>query len=371
MKNAVYNTVFLWYNKMQLQGIFYFFKERKFFVMSSSGNKSRSSSKKKKKGRLRYDRIIAVLVLLIALIVMMVSCIGSCSDKNKDKENSSSSSSSSESSSEESSDESTPESSESSSEVAMDTGFKTENIEYSAINKGDLVLVNSSYEYKFTEELNIVDVYSARNDCYTVRDMNVLLENNVISQLNALMEAYSTANNNKDIRVIEGYLSKEEQDEKFSGNKSNVAGGYSDFNTARTFELASFPENGSSYYLLNEGVYSWIYSNAQNYGFILRYPSGKDSVTGVSSSTYTFRYVGVPHAVYISQNNITLEEYIETLKSYNKDNPLKITDGSKNYDVYYVQANANNVTEVPVPSDKTYSISGNNVDGFIVTVTLN
>ncbi|MDE5946377.1 MAG: D-alanyl-D-alanine carboxypeptidase family protein [Oscillospiraceae bacterium] len=339
--------------------------------MSSSGNGRRSGSKKKKKGRLRYDRVIAVLVLFIVLIVIMVSCIGSCADKKNGESSGSNSSESSENSSAESSDESTPENSDGSSQGAENANFKTENIEYSDMNKGDLILVNSSYEYKFTEELNIVDVYSTRNDCYTVRDMNVLLENNVISQLNALMEAYSTANNNKDIRVIEGYLSKEEQDEKFAGKKSNVAGGYSDFNTARTFELASFPENGSSYYLLNEGVYSWIYSNAQNYGFILRYPMGKDSVTGVSSSTYTFRYVGVPHAIYISQNNITLEEYIEALKSYNKDNPLKITDGSKNYDVYYVQANANNVTEVPVPNDKTYSISGNNVDGFIVTVTLN
>ena len=81
--------------------------------------------------------------------------------------------------------------------------------------------------------------------------------------------------------------------------------------------------------------------------------------------------MGVPHAIYIAQNNLTLEEYIENIKSYNKDKPLKVTDGTKNYDIYYVPANVNNVTEVPVPSDKTYTISGNNIDGFIVTVTLN
>ena len=57
--------------------------------------------------------------------------------------------------------------------------------------------------------------------------------------------------------------------------------------------------------------------------------------------------------------------------SNNKNNLLKVNDGTKNYDIYYVPANVNNVTEVPVPTDKTYTISGNNIDGFIVTVTLN
>lgn len=339
---------------------------------NSKNNKTPTNNpqKRKKHYRLRYDRIIAVAVLLVVLIVILVSCIGSCSDGDEKK-----SIETMTSNSEQVSENDNPPDDTYSETIPPETtqnpDFNTVSIEYSEMNKGDLVLVNKSYEYKFTEDLNIVDVYSNRNDYYTVRDMEVLLESNVISQLNTMMEAYAAANNNTDIRVIEGYRSKEQQDDKVSEKRTDIAGGYSEYNTARTFDLASFPPEGNSYYLLNEGVYSWIYSNAQNYGFILRYPTGKELITDVSSSTYTFRYVGIPHAIYITQNNITLEEYIETVKSYNKDTPLKVTDGNRNYDIYYIPANANNVTEVPVPSDKTYSISGNNVDGFIVTVTLN
>ncbi|MGN0676286.1 MAG: D-alanyl-D-alanine carboxypeptidase family protein [Ruminococcus sp.] len=335
--------------------------------MSASNGKG-----KKKRRKLRYDRVIAVGVLFIILIVLLVSCIGSCSGKN-DESSVVISSQPVQNTTEESSqaDNTEPTEITVTEPVTENPDFTVQKLEYSEINKGDLVLVNKTYEYKFTEDLNIVDIYSNRNDYYTVKDMEVSLESSVINQLNAMMEAYYKANNNTDIRVIEAYRSKEEQDKQVSGNKTDVTGGYSDYNTARSFALGSFPADGTSYYLLDEGVYSWIYDNMQNYGFILRYPVSKDLITGMPSSTYRFRYVGVPHAIYIAQNNLTLEEYIENIKSYNKDKPLKVTDGTKNYDIYYVPANVNNVTEVPVPTDKTYTISGNNIDGFIVTVTLN
>ncbi len=326
-----------------------------------------STNKRRKKKKLRYDRVIAVGVLFIILIVLLVSCVKGCSD---DDEPSVVSSVLSGSESDIVQNSTEPSTDLSSAEpTTEDSGFTVVNLEYADINKGDLVLVNKTYDYKFTEELDIVDIYSHRNDYYGVSYNNIMLDSNVINQLNTMMEAYYKSTENTDIHVIEAYRSKDgESETKVTDNRSDV---YSEYNTARTFELGSFPKNGSSYYLLNDGVYSWIYENSQNYGFILRYPESKDLITGMPSSTYTFRYVGVPHSIYITQNNLALEEYIETLKSYNKDKPLKITDGTKNYDVYYVQANVDSVTEVPVPKEQTYSISGNNIDGFIVTVTLN
>ena len=71
----------------------------------------------------------------------------------------------------------------------------------------------------------------------------------------------------------------------------------------------------------------------------------------------------------MKENNLCLEEYIEAIKSYNHTNTLKVMVGTEQYEAYYVAANVNNVTEVPVPSNKTYTVSGNNVDGFIVTVS--
>lgn len=57
----------------------------------------------------------------------------------------------------------------------------------------------------------------------------------------------------------------------------------------------------------------WLKKHCAEYGFILRYPRGKESITGIEFEPWHFRYVGVEAATYIMENNITLEEFIEGL----------------------------------------------------------
>ena len=54
----------------------------------------------------------------------------------------------------------------------------------------------------------------------------------------------------------------------------------------------------------------WLSSNAYRFGFILRYPEGKESITGYNYEPWHVRYVGKDVAKYIYDNNITLEEYL-------------------------------------------------------------
>lgn len=54
---------------------------------------------------------------------------------------------------------------------------------------------------------------------------------------------------------------------------------------------------------------------APDYGFILRYPPGKESITGVNHEDWHFRYVGIESAKYMTEHNLTLEEYLEQLGS--------------------------------------------------------
>lgn len=49
------------------------------------------------------------------------------------------------------------------------------------------------------------------------------------------------------------------------------------------------------------------------YGFIVRYPYGKEAITGISYEPWHLRYVGAPHAEVIAQAGLTLEEYIQAL----------------------------------------------------------
>lgn len=55
--------------------------------------------------------------------------------------------------------------------------------------------------------------------------------------------------------------------------------------------------------------FTWMKENAYKYGFILRYPKGKEYITGFKYEPWHYRYVGKEIAKYIYQNNITLEEY--------------------------------------------------------------
>ncbi len=73
-----------------------------------------------------------------------------------------------------------------------------------------------------------------------------------------------------------------------------------------------------SYTLLEEGfgdteAGKWLAANSYRYGFILRYPKGKEYYTGIEYEPWHFRYVGVEAATYITGHGITLEEFWEEL----------------------------------------------------------
>ena len=54
----------------------------------------------------------------------------------------------------------------------------------------------------------------------------------------------------------------------------------------------------------------WLADNAHKYGFILRYPEGKEDVTGFMYEAWHFRYLGVEKATEVKKTGATLEEYL-------------------------------------------------------------
>ncbi|MOA44670.1 D-alanyl-D-alanine carboxypeptidase [compost metagenome] len=59
----------------------------------------------------------------------------------------------------------------------------------------------------------------------------------------------------------------------------------------------------------NTAEAKWLGEHATEYGFIIRYPEGKESITGYKYEPWHLRYVGVEISSFIAENNITLEEY--------------------------------------------------------------
>ncbi|NLJ15683.1 MAG: M15 family metallopeptidase [Clostridiales bacterium] len=65
---------------------------------------------------------------------------------------------------------------------------------------------------------------------------------------------------------------------------------------------------------LKSEVGQYVNEKCWEYGFIIRYPSGKTNITKVEFEPWHLRYVGFPHSEIIYRNNITFEEYIESLE---------------------------------------------------------
>lgn len=125
------------------------------------------------------------------------------------------------------------------------------------------------------------------------------------------------------------------------------------------FIRPSFPDKGAC---------KAFKSAAASYGFILRYQKEKGALTGISEEPWHFRYIGVPHACLMNRYGFCLEEYIEFIRRFPFDGThLFVKESVETIEIYFVPA-IGSVTMIPLPAGKRSRISGNNRDGFIVTV---
>lgn len=125
--------------------------------------------------------------------------------------------------------------------------------------------------------------------------------------------------------VREGYRTAEEQQEILDDKiQTYINQGYSQSRAEKTAkEWVALP--GTSEHQLgiavdinadkskcsNEDVYGWLAENAYKYGFVLRYPPGKQKITGTSYEPWHYRYVGEKAAKEIYERGICLEEYFK------------------------------------------------------------
>lgn len=83
--------------------------------------------------------------------------------------------------------------------------------------------------------------------------------------------------------------------------------GFSEHQTGLCIDIT----NKSGYFGKGTKEADWLAKNCYRFGFIIRYPYGKKSVTGIEYEPWHIRYVGKEAAKYIHDNGITLEEYLQ------------------------------------------------------------
>ena len=87
-----------------------------------------------------------------------------------------------------------------------------------------------------------------------------------------------------------------------------------DMSRTETDKLQNFPHaNGVNCFTSDTDTFLWLKNNAWKFGFVLRYPSDKEDVTGYSYESWHYRFVGRYHAEKMYRSGLTLDEYVKTL----------------------------------------------------------
>jgi len=173
-----------------------------------------------------------------------------------------------------------------------------------------LILVNLSHGYPADMEQDLIPVHKDY-PC-------ILLEREAARALTRLM---AELDGWKHIVPVSGWRSWEEQqaiyEESFRENgpeftKRYVAPpGHSEHQTGLAIDLGL--RQGEIDFIRPlfpyEGISQRFRELAPVYGFIERYPAGKEDITGIAHEPWHFRYVGTPHAEKMTVLGLALEEY--------------------------------------------------------------
>lgn len=233
------------------------------------------------------------------------------------------------------------------------------------VTRGNLVLVNK--EHPLDPEAvpkDIVTLFENQDLMYgyVVLDNTIRLSRSVAENFRNMIEAAGEDGVNR-FMISSGYRDEDEQEQLYREKGSDYAlpPGYSEHNLGLSMDIGSTQQSIDR---SSEG--KWLKEHAWAHGFILRYPQDKTEITGIQYEPWHFRYVGQPHSMIMKELNLTLEEYLDYLKDQSS---YRTTVEGKEYEIKYVPMTSKDM-EIEIPAGSEYEISGNNIDGIIVTVLL-
>ncbi|MBR3592641.1 MAG: M15 family metallopeptidase [Clostridia bacterium] len=186
-------------------------------------------------------------------------------------------------------------------------------------NFGRLLLING--------ENALPDDYDTKVREYLVEIDPQYRNNNYVTQIHKDVYPYITAMvaaaqaDGVNLKVWSPFRSYAIQNDLFKAQVNRVGGdeekaatvvarpGTSEHNTGL---CADFNMAGDAFE--STPMYTWMCENAEDYGFILRYPKDKQHITGVIYESWHWRFVGINNAKLINELGVTLEEFIEMKK---------------------------------------------------------
>jgi zinc D-Ala-D-Ala carboxypeptidase len=239
--------------------------------------------------------------------------------------------------------------------------IQTKTITKEQIYQGNLLLINSKYPVRQESVKSDIVNLSKHNELlngYGLLDTNIYLSEGIAQKFSEMVNDAEKEGVNHFL-IDSGYRTFSEQNKLYEemGPSYALPAGYSEHNSGLSLDV------GSSLTKMERAPEGkWLKENAWKYGFILRYPKDKTDVTGIQDEPWHIRYVGFPHSMIMHEKKLALEEYLDYLKEKREISP---TINGKKYTITYYPVSQRKTIKVQVNHD--YEISGNNMDGVIVT----
>lgn len=277
------------------------------------------------------------------------------------------------------------------------TLYETISISNDMLDEGDLILVNYQYPYADADNRILKNAYLERTGKLKVASTDIGMTEEAFAALEAMVVDLTADTGCDDLLIVSGHRTVAEQqriyDNYLASNGQDYVDqyvadpGYSEHHTGLACDLSFYTDEGYSVPIADHEFGYWLGENCMRQGFIRRYPEDKVDITKISYEAWHFRYVGIPHAYACTALNQCLEEYIDTLKNYTSDTKMlhiKADGTVEDVEVsalpveggwlaYYVPMTEGDESKIKLLREEmydNYEISGNNTDGYIVTVTL-
>jgi len=244
-------------------------------------------------------------------------------------------------------------------------------------------LVNRDYKFNIPDEqLDLVTINDIKTIPYTVQDNNFRLSERIMHPLDEMMKAYIDEMDENTIIVYSAYRNEATQKKAFDEIEEQYGReealrrvaqpGHSEHHTGLAVDFSVIVEG--VYHSFDYRRYNyheptkWYLENSYKFGFVLSFPEPHTDndvhhITGTIYEPWHYRYVGLPHSEIMFTNNWLLSEYHNEIRQYTYKNPLLFETGGLLYEIYFSAD-----LDVKVPLNVEYDISGNNIDGFIVTI---
>lgn len=162
---------------------------------------------------------------------------------------------------------------------------------------------------------------------HIVHDFDIDMDQRIVQPFTDMYKA--ALQENITLWISSGYRSPQLQDKLFKDEIDNnkkqgmsaaeaekkaalavARAGYSEHNTGLAMDL-----NGVKADFDQTKAFQWLQKHAEEYGFVLRYPKNKESITKIMYEPWHYRYVGVENAKKMNEMHMCLEEYVAYLKS--------------------------------------------------------